>query len=149
MGRRDRRTKPAHRLHVMQTIDFYQKDDAMSQPLPEHHTYIDGHRIAYRQQGEGSPVILIHGIPTSSLMWLAIIPRLAAQHRVIAPDLLNYGLSEKPASADVSIAAQSRMIVRLMDALGVRRADVVAIPGPVDRTMSENPLYLIPREERL
>lgn len=70
----------------------------MSQQLSEHHTCIDGHRIAYRQQGEGSPVILIHGIPTNSLMWRAIIPQLATRHRVIAPDLLNYGLSDKPVS---------------------------------------------------
>lgn len=112
----------------------------MSNPISEHHTYIDGHRIAYRQQGEGSPVILIHGIPTSSLMWRAIIPQLATRHRVIAPDLLNYGLSEKPASADVSINAQSRMIVRLLDALGVRRADVVAhdIGGGVAQLIAVN-----------
>ncbi len=112
----------------------------MSQQPSEHRTHIDGYPIAYRQQGEGSPVILIHGIPTSSLMWRAIIPKLATRHRVIAPDLLNYGLSEKPASADVPIAAQSRMIVQLMDALGVRRADVVAhdIGGGVAQLIAVN-----------
>ncbi len=68
----------------------------MRAQITEHHTYIDGHKIAFREQGEGSPVILIHGIPTNSLMWRAIIPQLAAKHRVIAPDLLNYGQSEKP-----------------------------------------------------
>lgn len=112
----------------------------MSKQISEHHTCIDGHRIAYRQQGEGSPVILIHGIPTNSLMWRAIIPQLSGSHRVIAPDLLNYGLSDKPAAADVSISAQSRIIVRLMDALGVRRADVVAhdIGGGVAQLMAVN-----------
>lgn len=98
----------------------------MNTQITEHHTYIDGNKIAYREQGKGSPVILIHGIPTNSLMWREIIPHLAKHHRVIAPDLLNYGQSEKPQSADVSINAQSRMIVQLMDTLGVRRADVVA-----------------------
>ena len=56
----------------------------MSTQVEEHHTYIDGHKIAFREQGEGSPVILIHGIPTNSLMWRAIIPLLAKTRRVIA-----------------------------------------------------------------
>jgi 2-hydroxymuconate-semialdehyde hydrolase len=68
----------------------------MSTQAKERHTYIDGHKIAFQEQGKGSPVILIHGIPTNSLMWRAIIPLLAKTHRVIAPDLLNYGQSAKP-----------------------------------------------------
>ena len=112
----------------------------MSTQVKEHHTYIDGHKIAFREQGKGSPVILIHGIPTNSLMWRAIIPLLAKTHRVIAPDLLNYGQSTKPKSADVSINAQSRMIVKLMDALGVRRADIVAhdIGGGIAQLIAVN-----------
>ncbi len=110
----------------------------MRTQLPEHHTCIDGHKIAFREQGEGSPVLLIHGIPTNSLMWRDIIPRLAATHRVIAPDLLNYGQSTKPTSADVSINAQSHLLVKLMDSLGVRRADIVAhdIGGGVAQLMA-------------
>lgn len=102
------------------------------------HTYINGHRIAFREQGSGSPVFLIHGIPTNSLMWRDIIPQLATTHRVIAPDLLNYGQSAKPQSADVSISAQSQMLVTLMDAVGAPRADVVAhdIGGGVAQLMA-------------
>lgn len=112
----------------------------MSAQVEEQHTYIDGHKIAFREQGEGNPVILIHGIPTNSLMWREIIPLLAKTHRVIAPDLLNYGQSAKPKNADVSINAQSRMIVKLMDALGVRRADIVAhdIGGGVAQLIAVN-----------
>ena len=112
----------------------------MSTKITEHHTYINGHKIAFREQGEGSPVILVHGIPTNSLMWRDIIPQLATKHRVIAPDLLNYGQSDKPESADVSINAQSRIIVQLMDTLGVRRADVVAhdIGGGVAQLIAVN-----------
>ncbi len=110
----------------------------MRTQLPEHHTCIDGHKIAFREQGEGSPVILIHGIPTNSLMWRDIIPQLAKTRRVIAPDLLNYGQSAKPKSADVSINAQSHILVTLMDALGAPRADIVAhdIGGGVAQLMA-------------
>ena len=98
----------------------------MNTQITEHTTYINGHKIAFLEQGAGNPVFLIHGIPTNSLMWRDIIPQLATKHRVLAPDLLNYGKSDKPNNADVSINAQSHIIVQLMDALGVHRADVVA-----------------------
>ncbi len=68
---------------------------------------VEGHKIAYFDEGAGPPVLLIHGIPTSSLLWRNIIPLLARTHRVIAPDMLNYGQSDKPEHADVSIAAQT------------------------------------------
>ena len=104
------------------------------------HTLIGGHAIAYRDVGQGPPVLLIHGIPTSSYMWRKIIPALSASRRVIAPDLLNYGKSAKPEFADVSINAQARMIAELMDALGIRRADVVAhdIGGGVAQLLAVN-----------
>jgi len=101
---------------------------------------VAGHRLAYLDEGDGPPVLLIHGIPTSSLLWRDIIPVLAETHRVIAPDMLNYGKSDKPADADVSIAAQSRLMVKVLDALGIPRADVVAhdIGGGVAQLMAVN-----------
>lgn len=112
----------------------------MSTQITENYTYIDGHKIAFLEQGSGSPIILLHGIPTNSLMWRNIIPQLAKTHRVIAPDLLNYGKSAKPKSADVSINAQSNMIVKLMDVLGARQADIVGhdIGGGVAQLIAVN-----------
>lgn len=98
----------------------------MNAEMTECLTYIEGHKIAFEENGQDNPVILIHGIPTNRRMWRKIAPGLAAKHRVIALDLLNYGQSDKPRLADVSINAQSRIILQLMDALGVRRADIVA-----------------------
>lgn len=101
---------------------------------------VDGHRIAYLERGEGPPVILLHGIPTSSLLWRNIIPELASGRRVIAPDMLNYGKSDKPRDADVSIQAQTRVLLGFMDALGIRRADIVAhdIAGGVAQILAVN-----------
>jgi 2-hydroxymuconate-semialdehyde hydrolase len=101
---------------------------------------VGGHRIAYLEQGEGPPVLLLHGIPTSSLLWRNVIPHLARSHRVIAPDLLNYGKSDKPRDANVSIEAQSRMLLGFMDTLGVRRADIVAhdIGGGIAQLLAVN-----------
>ena len=87
---------------------------------------VDGHKLAYIEQGEGSLVVLIHGIPTSNLLWRKVMPKLAKTHKVFAPDMLNYGKSDKPADANVSIEAQSRLIVKFMDKLGLKSADIVA-----------------------
>lgn len=115
----------------------------MADSSPEHqYAQVDGQRIAYLEQGSGSgpAVLLIHGIPTSSLLWRNVIPALAHDRRVIAPDLLNYGKSHKLDNANVSIEAQSRMLLGFMDALGVRRADVVGhdIGGGVAELMAVN-----------
>jgi 2-hydroxymuconate-semialdehyde hydrolase len=103
-----------------------------------HFTQVDGHRIAYIDEGEGIPLLLIHGIPSNGLMWRNVIPELSKHFRVIAPDLLNYGQSEMPESADVSINAQHRILFGLMDSLGVRQAHVVAhdIGGGVAQLMA-------------
>lgn len=101
-------------------------------------TRVDGHRIAYIDEGEGPPLLLIHGIPSNGLMWREVIPELSKHFRVIAPDLLNYGQSEMPESADVSINAQQRILFGLLDSLGIRRANVVAhdIGGGVAQLMA-------------
>lgn len=57
---------------------------------------IQGHRISYIDHGEGTPIVLMHGIPTSSWMYRKLIPLLAQNgFRVIAPDLLGMGSSQK------------------------------------------------------
>jgi 2-hydroxymuconate-semialdehyde hydrolase len=112
----------------------------LSDPIHVQYTQVNGHRIAYRELGEGDPVVLIHGIPTSSLLWRDVMPALAAKHRVIAPDLLNYGESDKPTDANVSIEAQSRIVVGLMQTLGLRAADIVShdIGGGVAQIIAVN-----------
>ena len=54
-----------------------------------------GHRMAYVEEGEGAPIVLLHGNPTSSYIWRTIIPDLNGLGRVIAPDLIGMGDSDK------------------------------------------------------
>jgi pimeloyl-ACP methyl ester carboxylesterase len=64
-----------------------------------HRTEADGVRVFYREAGDAnSPVVLLlHGFPTSSFMFRELIPRLADNYRVIAPDLPGFGFTEVPA----------------------------------------------------
>ena len=51
--------------------------------------------MAWHEQGEGDPILFLHGNPTSSYLWRNVIPHLADQGRCIAPDLIGMGDSEK------------------------------------------------------
>ena len=64
-----------------------------------HKAEADGVRVFYRAAGDpNAPVVLLlHGFPTSSFMFRELIPRLATDYRVIAPDLPGFGFTEVPA----------------------------------------------------
>ena len=56
---------------------------------------VAGKQIAYVEEGSGDPIVLLHGNPTSSFLWRNIIPELTDLGRVIVPDLIGQGDSEK------------------------------------------------------
>jgi pimeloyl-ACP methyl ester carboxylesterase len=85
---------------------------------------IHGYRRAFRLAGEGPALLLIHGIGDSSVSWLELIPALARDHTVIAPDLLGHGRSDKP-RADYSIGAYANAMRDLLTVLGLERATIV------------------------
>ncbi len=64
-------------------------------PTSQHFADVNGKRIAYLEAGRGDPIVLLHGNPTSSYLWRNIIPALEGCGRVIAPDLIGQGDSEK------------------------------------------------------
>lgn len=82
-------------------------------------------RVAWTDIGLGDPVILLHGIPTWSFLYNEVIPLLASHNRVIAPDFLGHGYSDKRDFFDRSLLAQTQMILRLMDYLGIECAHFV------------------------
>ncbi|GAB5412980.1 MAG: haloalkane dehalogenase [Congregibacter sp.] len=66
-----------------------------SMPYAKKTLEVDGVRLAYVEEGEGDPIVLLHGNPTSSYLWRNVIPHLTASGRVIAPDLIGQGDSDK------------------------------------------------------
>ena len=81
-------------------------------------------KIAYVRKGEGAPVVLIHGIPTSSYLWRDVIPPLSREFAVCALDLLGYGDSDKPPKADLAVCAQARYVAEFMMHVGLTHATV-------------------------
>ncbi|GAB4391405.1 MAG: haloalkane dehalogenase [Gammaproteobacteria bacterium] len=65
-------------------------------PFKSHFVNVHGAKMHYVDEGEGDPLVFIHGIPTSSYLWRNIIPALSNQARCIALDLIGMGQSDKP-----------------------------------------------------
>ena len=85
---------------------------------------IHGQPVTFHMMGEGPPILLIHGITSSSRTWKRVMPRLAEDHTVIAPDLLGHGRSAKP-PGDYSLGAYASGIRDLLVALEIPRSTVV------------------------
>jgi 2-hydroxymuconate-semialdehyde hydrolase len=98
----------------------------MSLELSLRSARVSAGELAYVDMGDGPPVLLLHGFPTSSYLWRREAWLLAQRMRVIAPDLLGYGESDKPEDADLSEIAQAGYVRELLTMLSV---DELAIVG--------------------
>jgi pimeloyl-ACP methyl ester carboxylesterase len=87
----------------------------------------DGVELAVLDEGEGHPVLLLHGFPDSSRVWRHQVAALsAAGMRAIVPDLRGFGESDKPAAVEgYAIARSVADMVAILDTLAIDRAHVV------------------------
>ncbi|MER6348089.1 alpha/beta fold hydrolase [Streptomyces sp. NPDC001595] len=80
---------------------------------------VDGARVACWESGpaDGEPVLMLHGYPANHACWRHQVPALARDHRVITPDLLGWGRSERPTHLRYDYDTEVARIGRLLDAL--------------------------------
>ena len=97
------------------------------------YTVVDGVRLHYRESGQGEPVLLLHGWPTSSLLWRHVVPEISSRRRVLALDLPGFGFSDKPLDRSYSFRFYARMIEGFLENLGIERTALVVhdLGGPV------------------
>jgi pimeloyl-ACP methyl ester carboxylesterase len=81
----------------------------------------DGARIYYQVQGEGTPMMLIHGYPLNSGLFRDNVAALAANYQVITPDLRGFGKSEAP-NEQASIEVYAQDMLAVLDQLGLEQA---------------------------
>src|SRR5216683_7311815 len=92
-----------------------------------HYRYadVDGRRLFYREAGlaDAPAVVLLHGFPASSFMFRNLIPLLADQYHVIAPDHLGFGLSDAPPADEFGYTcdALAGLTGALLSQLGISR----------------------------
>ncbi|WP_134661572.1 MULTISPECIES: alpha/beta fold hydrolase [unclassified Amycolatopsis] len=102
----------------------------MTEESPEIGLRVDVHGVAtnYHDQGSGDPVLLIHGSGpgvSASANWRLVLPELAKRHRVVAPDILGFGYTERPEDAVYDAESWLEHLVGFLDALGLDRVSVV------------------------
>ncbi len=99
-------------------------------PPPEldgvEHRYVEvaGFRMHVAEAGEGDPLLLLHGWPQHWWIWRKVIPELAAERRVICPDLRGFGWSEAPAGR-YEVQGFADDVLTLLDELGHERVDLI------------------------
>jgi pimeloyl-ACP methyl ester carboxylesterase len=84
-----------------------------------------GHRIAYRRQGQGPTVLMLHGFPTWSYDYVDLATDLAHDHDVVTFDFLGYGASDKPSSYVYSVAESADIVEQLVAHLDLGAVDLV------------------------
>ena len=93
-----------------------------------HFAEVDGATVHYQEFGDAAnpTLLLIHGYTSSTQVWKTVAPMFAEREfHVVVVDLLGFGYSDKPAWFDYTIASQARMIVRLMNILGIGQATLL------------------------
>jgi haloalkane dehalogenase len=108
-----------HRKMIMQA-----KPISSEFPFGSKYIEVNGARMHYVEEGEGDPILFLHGNPTSCYLWRNVIPYLAPHGRCIAPDLIGMGKSDKPSIA-YRFSDHSRYIDGLVEKLGLRRLTLV------------------------
>ena len=88
----------------------------------------NGIKTNYLEAGKGDPVVLIHGSGpgvTSYANWRVVLPALAENFRVLAPDMVGFGFSERPANIQYGVQTWADQVVGLMDTLELPTAHMV------------------------
>jgi pimeloyl-ACP methyl ester carboxylesterase len=90
-------------------------------------------KLAYRELGEGRPVLLLHGWPTSSLLWRDVMPPIARRNRVLALDMPGFGGSDKPLETRYGFDFFERAIDGFLAALDIDEVGLAVhdLGGPI------------------
>lgn len=94
-------------------------------PFTKQFVDLRGSNIAYVDEGEGEPIVFLHGNPTSSYMWRGVIPHVAKVGRAIAWDMIGFGDSDKP-DIPYRIYDQCEYFDEFVDTLGLKDVHLVA-----------------------
>jgi haloalkane dehalogenase len=96
-------------------------------------------RVHYVDEGTGEPVVFVHGTPTWSFEYRALIRALRASHRCVAFDHLGFGLSERPAAFGYRPEDHARVFNEFVDQLGLERFTLVVhdFGGPIALPFAE------------
>jgi haloalkane dehalogenase len=95
-------------------------------PFSSHEIRVGGHRYHYVDEGQGEPLLVVHGNPTWSFMWRNLILALRDRYRVIAVDHIGCGLSDKPQAYSYHLRQHIQNLSQLVHTLDLDNITVIA-----------------------
>jgi haloalkane dehalogenase len=112
-----------------QTVQYetslpFEKNISAEFPFGSHYVKVLGSQMHYIDQGEGDPILFIHGNPTSSYLWRNIIPQVEPYGRAIAVDLIGMGKSDKP-DIDYRFVDHAKYIQAFIEELDMKNITLV------------------------
>ena len=99
--------------------------DRIEYPFTSKWLELSAGRLHYVDEGQGRPLVFVHGTPDWSFVWRHLIKALSPRYRCIAPDNLGFGLSDKPQDASYAPAEQAANLRQLIEHLGLRDVTLV------------------------
>lgn len=101
-------------------------DERISDRLscPSKYIEVYGSKMHYLEAGSGSPIVFLHGIPTSCYLWRNVIPHLSSLGRCIAPDLIGCGWSDKP-EIEYSVQDHIKYLDKFIETLNLKDVTLV------------------------
>lgn len=94
-------------------------------PFKPHYTTCAGFKMHYVDEGEGSPILCLHGEPTWGYLYREVIPILKKNHRVIVPDYMGFGKSETPQDVEYTARRHTDNIELLVEELDLNEITLV------------------------
>jgi haloalkane dehalogenase len=102
-------------------------------PFNSHFMQVEGGRMHYLDVGQGRPLVMVHGTPTWSFLYRHFIKELSKKYRVIVPDHIGFGLSDKPAHWSYRTRDHAANLSALITSLGLQNITLVVhdFGGPI------------------
>ncbi|GGF99914.1 alpha/beta fold hydrolase [Pontibacter amylolyticus] len=107
--------------------------DRILYPFAHHTVQLQTGQMHYVDEGQGEPIVFVHGTPTWSFVWRQQIKALSRTHRCIAPDHLGFGLSDKPVDFSYTPEAHAHNLEQLIERLQLKDITLVVhdFGGPI------------------
>lgn len=105
------------RARYIRSMSYAADDWRSLYPFCSHHLQLDALRLHYLDEGNGDPLVMVHGNPTWSFYWRNLVTAFREDHRVVVPDHIGCGLSDKPQEYSYTLRQHISNLVRLIDEL--------------------------------
>jgi haloalkane dehalogenase len=102
-------------------------------PFASHWFHVGVGRMHYLDEGQGAPIVMVHGTPTWSFLYRHLVKALRGRYRCVVPDHLGFGLSDRPVGWSYRPQDQARNLARFVESLGLENVTLIVhdFGGPI------------------